>query len=192
MDTRTHLLNTAEHLARTRGFDAFSYADLANDIGIRKASIHYHFATKGDLASAMIDRYSTRFLNQLNDISAKAGTAADDLRAYVGLYRDALDNGKQLCLCVSFSSARDSFDDVTLDHLNRFHQDSVAWLANVFDKAEQDNSISGPLARPEEEAHGVLALAEGAQLGARAARSGAPFDLAVQPLLRRLAVKNLH
>lgn len=190
MDTKTALLDCAEHLARTRGFDAFSYADLADEIGIRKASIHYHFATKADLAGALIDRYNHRFLAQLYAIMDTGQTAADDLRAYIDLYREALDRGTRLCLCVSFSSARDSFDDATLAHLNRFHDDSVTWLTQVFEKAETDASVQGPSAPAREEAHALLALVEGAQLSARARQSQDPFDLAVRPFLRRLSPPN--
>ena len=187
MTKKDQLLDCAEHFARTRGFDAFSYADLSKEIGIQKASIHYHFATKADLATALIERYAARFADDLTQISDTGGTAADDLRAYVALYKTALGEGSQLCLCVSFSAARDSFDDKTLAHLNQFHRDSLSWLARVFEKAATDGSIQGPLASPEDEAHGVLALVEGAQLISRAARSDDLFDTAVQPLLRRLS-----
>jgi hypothetical protein len=54
MDTKTAFLDSANRLARTRGFDAFSYADLSKDIGLRKVSIHYHFPTKADLALDLI------------------------------------------------------------------------------------------------------------------------------------------
>ena len=187
MPTKDQLLDCAEHFARTRGFDAFSYADLSKEIGIQKASIHYHFATKADLATALIERYAARFADDLTRISNRRGTAAEDLKAYLGLYKEALSQGSRICLCVSFSAARDSFDDKTLAHLNRFHQDSLAWLARVFDKAGADASIPGLIADPKDEAHSVLSLVEGAQLISRAARSDAPYDHAVQPLLRRLS-----
>lgn len=56
MDTRTALLQSAERAARQRGYDGFSYADLAGDVGLRKASIHHHFPTKATLALALIER----------------------------------------------------------------------------------------------------------------------------------------
>ncbi len=192
MDTKDHLLDCAEHLARTRGFDAFSYADLSKEVGIRKASIHYHFPTKSDLAASLIERYSERFLGQLYAVSEKDGTAGHDVRAYVDLYRQALAKGTQLCLCVSFSAARDSFDEATLARLNAFHDRSLAWLATVFEKAKTDGSMTGTLSDPETEAHACLALVEGAQLVARAARSEVHFNRAVTPLLDRLSDARPH
>lgn len=57
MNTKTNLLNSAERVARTRGFDGFSYADLAADVGTIKASIHHHFASKAALAVTLMNRY---------------------------------------------------------------------------------------------------------------------------------------
>ena len=98
MNTRTALLDSAERAARRRGYDGFSYADLATDIGIRKASIHHHFPKKADLALELIDRYATRFAGQLSEIATAEPNAAAKLRAYHGLYRDALGAATQLCL----------------------------------------------------------------------------------------------
>lgn len=187
MDTKETLLNCAEALVRTRGFDAFSYADLAQEVGIRKASIHYHFATKADLAAQLIDRYSTEFLSRLQAISDREKSAADDLGAYIDIYREALGAGTRLCLCVSFGATRDSLDDVTQAHLTQFHTDSLTWLTRVWEKAASDGSVRGSFASPEDEAHATLALVEGAQLIARATASDQRFERAVSPLLGRLS-----
>ena len=61
MSTRALLLNEAEALLRTRGYAAFSYADLAERVGIRKASIHHHFRTKEELGVSLIDAYLVKF-----------------------------------------------------------------------------------------------------------------------------------
>ena len=185
MSTRTALLDHAESFARVRGFDAFSYADLAESVGIRKASIHHHFRTKADLALAMIDRYSLRFLEGLAAIEQTAGSAGAALEAYVALYRAASDQGRQLCLCVAFSAGRDSLSAPVLDALEGFHSDNLAWLDRLFTRASGDGSITD-LRDPAAEAHAALALVEGAQLMARAARDGARFEAAVAALTQRI------
>jgi TetR/AcrR family transcriptional repressor of nem operon len=186
MDTKTQLLDAAEHLARTRGFDAFSYADLSDTVGIRKASIHYHFSTKSDLASSLIQRYASRVLARLDAITTQGSTAADCLLAYIDLYREALGQGETLCLCVSFSASRDSFEAETLSRLARFHEANRTWLADTFAKGARDGTVSGPHADPSLEAQACLALVEGAQIIARAATDETLFDQAVQPFLQRL------
>jgi TetR/AcrR family transcriptional repressor of nem operon len=191
MDTRTALLDSAERAARQRGFDAFSYADLSKDVGIRKASIHYHFPMKADLAFGLIERYARRFSETLANIDTTQMTAADKLHAYHKIYRDALSGGDQVCLCVALSAGRDSLTEPVLDQLNQFHQDSVAWLQQVFETSRLDGSINHT-GDPAAEAAATLALMEGAQLVARAAKDITLFDQATATLLARLAPTTTH
>lgn len=186
MDTRTALLDSAEAAARQRGFDAFSYADLSKEVGIRKASIHYHFPVKADLAFSLIERYAGRVLDRLAEIKAEDTDAATKLRAYHQIYRDALADGTQLCLCVAMSAGRDSLSAPVLSELNTFHENSIAWLTSLFERALEDGSIFGVFA-PRREAAATLALMEGAQLVARAAEDVARFDEATAALSARLA-----
>ncbi|MEO0608211.1 MAG: TetR/AcrR family transcriptional regulator [Pseudomonadota bacterium] len=185
MNTRTALLNSAERAARQRGYNGFSYADLARDIGIRKASIHHHFPTKADLAFELIQRYAARFSDLLNDLSGSDLSAAERLQAHQAIYRDALVDGSQLCLCVALSASRDRLADPVIAELNQFHEDSVAWLTQVFETARQDRSVAG-VTDPSAEAHATLALMEGAQLVARAAKTVSLFDRATAAFLARL------
>lgn len=191
MDTRTALLDSAEIAARQRGYDGFSYADLARDVGIRKASIHHHFSTKADLALHLIERYAASFSEALSDIQSSPSVASEKLRAYHALYRDALAGGTQLCLCVSFSAGRDSLSAPVLEALNRFHKDSMAWLAEVYRAAESDGSVSG-VTDTDAEAGATLALMEGAQLLARAAADLTQFDHATAAFLARLSPATRH
>ncbi|MEM6554955.1 MAG: TetR/AcrR family transcriptional regulator [Pseudomonadota bacterium] len=191
MDTRISLLDSAERAVRQRGFDGFSYADLSKEIGIRKASIHYHFATKADLGLALIERYAEQFFEALADIRNSDGSAAEQLRSYIQIYRDALAEGEQVCLCVALSAGRDSLSTEVLDQLNRFHAESIAWLTEVFERAAQDGSVSG-CALPIEDATAALALVEGAQLLARARKDVSLFNQAVAALIARLATHPVH
>ena len=191
MDTRTALLDSAERAARQRGFDAFSYADLAREVGIRKASIHYHFPLKADLAFGLIERYAARISKSLAEIDTAHPNAAAKLRAYHQLYRDALADGSQLCLCVALSAGRDSLSKDVLEQLNQFHEDSAAWLTRVFDLAADDGTVAH-LSAPSDEAQALLALVEGAQLVARAAEDITLFDRATAAFLARLSPTSLN
>lgn len=191
MDTRTALLDSAERAARQRGFDAFSYADLAKEVGIRKASIHYHFPLKADLAFGLIERYAQRFSQSLAQIAASPEPAATKLNAYRELYRDALADGDQLCLCVSLSAGRDSLSEQVLEELNRFHEDSIAWLEQIFETGHKDGSVAN-VSDPVFEAAAALALMEGAQLVARAAKDITLFDQATASFGSRLTLTQTH
>lgn len=185
MDTKTALLDCAEDAVRARGYDGFSYADLAAAVGIRRASIHHHFPAKADLALALIDRYSTNFFATLDHIAIAHATGGARLKAYVGECRKALDGGNKLCLCVAFCTGRDGLSAAVLAKLDAFHVTVAAWLADGFATGDSDATIEA-VGDPQMEAHACLAQLEGAQLIARAAKDVRRFDAAVARLLQRL------
>ncbi|WP_299672191.1 TetR/AcrR family transcriptional regulator [uncultured Roseobacter sp.] len=185
MDTKTALLESAERLARQRGFDAFSYADLSRNVGIRKASIHHHFPTKADLAAELVTRYRETFMAELSAIEQRERTAGQQLAAYFDVYKSAMRGGAQVCLCVSFSVSVSSFAPLVVRQINRFHAESLAWLERVFERGKAEGSIA-LVGDPSEEAQACLAVAEGAQLIARASGQMSDFDGAVRVIAQRI------
>jgi TetR/AcrR family transcriptional repressor of nem operon len=177
MDTKCALLDSAEQLARAKGFDAFSYADLSKVVGIRKASIHHHFPCKADLALGLIKRYAAVTSAALDQIRTERQTGGDQLIDFLALYRAGLCDGTQVCLCVAFSAGRDSFDETVLIELNRFHDVSIDWLTALFERGRSDGTIAD-VTDPRTEALACLSLVEGAQLMARAARNPEIYDQA--------------
>src|SRR5437763_1694997 len=97
-DTPQRILDVAERLVRERGFNAFSYADVASALGVTKASLHYHFPGKAELGQTLITRYRERFAAALRQIDQKLPDAHAKLEAYAGLYGEVLE-GKRMCMC---------------------------------------------------------------------------------------------
>lgn len=185
MDTRTLLLDHAEAVVRSRGFDGFSYADLADAVGIRKASVHYHFPRKADLALALIERYSARLTQRVDALGAQGSSAAERLRGLVATYRAAIEGGTKLCLCVALAVGRDSLGEPVIARLAAFHDQLAGWLTGCFELARSDGSVAA-VGDPAAEALATLALMEGAQLIARVAGRVDLFDAATAPFLARL------
>ena len=180
-DTKIALLDVAEVAARRRGFDGFSYADLAEGVGIRKASIHYHFPKKSDLSLALIQRYTDMVFADLEEIQSSHDTGAARLEAVIDLYRVALSGGEAVCLCVSFSAHVDPLPQAVLADIRAFREGVIAWIAEVLELGQADGTLrSGGVA--ERDAPAVLALLEGAQLAARAQGDLGPYDTAVAAL----------
>lgn len=184
-DTRTALLDSAEKAARRNGYDGFSFADLATEVGIRKASIHHHFPTKAHLAIAMMQRYNAVLETDLAALDTADLSVADRLRAHIDRYQAGLADGECLCLCVAFSISRDRLDDRVLSELRTYRSMNLSWLQRVFAQGASDGSIPN-LAHPASEAATWLATLEGAQLAARAERNPSRFDLSVALLRNRL------
>ena len=88
--TRSRILDVAERLVQVRGFNGFSYADVAAELGVTKASLHYHFPGKAELGEALMVRYAERFAEALSAIDVDIAAAPAKLDAYAGLYADVL------------------------------------------------------------------------------------------------------
>src|SRR6187402_2350525 len=97
-DTAERILDLAERLVQTRGFNGFSYADVASDLGVTKATLHYHFPTKAALGLRLVERYTAVFTAALRVIDATTTSAAAKLRAYADIYATVLHDDR-MCLC---------------------------------------------------------------------------------------------
>jgi len=89
-DTNSRILDVAERLVQSRGFNGFSYADVAIELNITKASLHYHFPGKADLGRALIERYESRFTEALDAIDQQEPDPLAKLEAYAKIYADVL------------------------------------------------------------------------------------------------------
>lgn len=183
MDTQDLLLTEAEHLVRTRGYDAMSFADLATAAEIRKASVHYHFPTKADLAAKLIARYRADVATALTTIADQNPNSAGKAQAFLQFYADALQQGEAVCLCVAMSAGRNSFDPETLGELTAFQDMALTWLETMF--RGNDGTISD-VADPKAEAQALFSLVEGAQLVARSQADVTKFTEATALFAARL------
>src|SRR3954470_14585715 len=86
--TTTRILDVAERLLQARGFNGFSYADVATELGITRAALHYHYPGKAELGEALIARYAERFATALAGLDAAATDAPTTLAGYAGLYAE--------------------------------------------------------------------------------------------------------
>lgn len=185
-DTKTALLDAAERAVRSRGFDGFSYADLSEDVGIRKASIHYHFSTKAELSAALMKRYRETLQSACEEIEGSSLKAAEQLSKLIEIYRLAMSEGDSLCLCVAFIGSRESLSPAAIDEITEFRKMVLNVLTRTFERGRGDGSISN-VQDPRKEAQAALSLMEGAQLSARAQEEPAVFDNALALLLGRLS-----
>mgnify|MGYP001950436943 CR=1 FL=1 len=159
---------------------------MAEGVGIRKASVHHHFATKADLSLALMQRYCADMAAACAEIEAAEATGAGRISALIALYREALDEGRSLCLCVSFSTSQESLSQEVVAEIASFRSMMVGWLAAAFARGMADRSIDG-VADPGAEAAATLPLLEGAQLAARSAVDLDVFDAGFVLLKARLS-----
>src|SRR5580692_7952663 len=99
LSTRERVLDIAQRLIQSRGYNSFSFNDLATELGIRTASIHYHFPTKADLGVALLRRYRQRFRQELAWIASNGGDSVSRLAQFAALFERTFKTDSQLCLC---------------------------------------------------------------------------------------------
>lgn len=176
LGTRLNLLTEAEVVVRRVGYAGFSYADLAERVGIRKPSIHHHFPAKEDLGAALVEAYTDRFTQELGDIDEKTQDALQRLDLYAGLYRTGLQAG-QGCLCGVLASELAGLPERVRAGVRRFFEVNVEWLARVIAEGQARGSIRSDVDALSQAA-AVLAGLEGAMLVGRALGSLNSFDAA--------------
>ena len=183
-DTATRILDSAERLVQARGYNGFSYADVAAELGVTKASLHYHFASKTDLGQALISRYSERFSAALEEIDSRVSDAPARLDAYAALYAQVL-RGHRMCLCGMLAAEYATLPQPIREGLTAFFDLNQAWLEQVLEEGSADGSL-GLTAPSAETAQLIVSALEGAMLVARPYGELDRFDSVVTGLLASL------
>jgi len=132
-DTRSFILREAEFLIRTRGYSAFSYADLAERAAITKASVHYYFPSKEDLIVVLVREYLERFVAALASIKQQHAGPAERLKAYAQLFLDGFEKG-MLPLCGALSAERSALPASMHPQVQKFFEIHLDWIAEVLDE----------------------------------------------------------
>lgn len=178
------ILDIAEQLAQTRGFNGFSYADIATQLQLTKASLHYHFATKADLGVALIERYSTAFGEALAAIEPVPSDARTKLLQYVRLYGDVLVQGR-MCLCGMLAAEYTTLPEPMQLAIRGFFDQNEAWLARVLESGRRAGTLrfEGTATNAARVLTGAL---EGAMLLARSYDDPARFAAAADHVVREM------
>jgi TetR/AcrR family transcriptional repressor of nem operon len=183
-DTAAAILDTAERLVQQRGFNGFSYADVAAELGVTKAGLHYHFAGKAELGAALMTRYANRFAEALAGIDEREASAPDKLRAYAALYGDVL-NASRMCLCGMLAAEYTTLPAGMQRVVLHFFDENERWLVEVLESGRADGSLA--FDQPAADAARLIVSAlEGAMLVARPFADATRFETAADGLLKSL------
>lgn len=174
-DTKETILEIARSMVQARGYNALSFREIAKEVGVKSASIHYHFPTKGDLGAALARRYTEDGVAYLNGLLEAGLDLPACMQSYTDIFRSALLNNNRMCLCGIMAAEYDDLPTQVRDELDRFTDANVTWLAAVWSRADpQQNMETAAAAR--EHALAIYAAVEGAQLVARGRCDIATFD----------------
>jgi len=175
-ETRETILSAARLRAQAHGYTGLNFRDLAEDVGIKSASLHYHFPTKADLGVAVAQRYREDSATGLEKLRAKTPDAAACLKRYSAVFRKALEDGNRMCMCGQMAAEYDDLPDAVKVEVKGFADDHVDWLAKVLLAAKPDADIAAIRQR----ARAIYAAVTGAQLLARSRADLKVYDETIE------------
>ena len=179
------ILDVAEGLVQTRGFNGFSYADIAGRLKITKAALHHHYPTKAQLGEALIARYASRFMAELASVDRRDVDAREKLIAYARLYGDVL-RAKRMCLCGMLAAEYSTLPAGMRRAIRGFFDDNERWLEEVLEEGRAAGTVrfSDPAT---DAARMIISSLEGAMLVSRPYGDVVRFESAADELLATLS-----
>jgi TetR/AcrR family transcriptional repressor of nem operon len=179
-NARESILKAGRSAAQTHGYAGLNFRDLAQEVGIKAASIHYHFPSKADLGAAVARRYWEDAKAGLEEMAAGAADAIGALRTYPdAVFRRSLETGNRLCLCSFLSAEVDDLPDAVKTEVEAFAEVNIAWLGRTLVEAGAETPDHA-----EARARAIFAAVSGAQLMARSRADLSVFDTLIETYRR--------
>ena len=185
--TSGDILACARSLIVAGGYNGFSYADIADVVGIRKASIHHHFPSKVDLVRTLVARYREEAEAGMANLELQVSDPLEQLRFYAGYWEACIaDASAPFCVCALLAGQLPVLpEEVGLEVRAHFRSLS-AWLTSVLERGARRGQLQ-LMSTPRAEAEAFMATVHGAMLSARAYGEPNIFSVVTGTLLQRLA-----
>jgi TetR/AcrR family transcriptional regulator, transcriptional repressor for nem operon len=175
-DTRQEIMTISKRMVQARGYNALSFREVAKEVGVKSASVHYHFPTKGDLGAALARRYTDEGGAYLEGLLAVSEDRAFLMENYTRIFRSALTDDNRMCLCGIMAAEHHDLPDEVRAEIDRFTEVNVRWLVKVLSLG----AAAGDLEALKRKAKAIYAAIGGAQLLARGCGDISVYDQTVQ------------
>lgn len=164
------ILAAATRIAQAHGYGGLNLRTLAEQVGIKAASLYHHFPSKADLAAAVARRYAEDSAATLEAIAIEAGKPETGLNRYPDTFRRSLENGNRICLCSFMTAEYDDLPPEVQVQVQAFAEVNVAWLGKLLQRTGMKPKPADTRARA------IFAAVSGAQLMARGRQDIKLFD----------------
>lgn len=168
MDTRSDILATAEALLQERGYNGFSYRDIADRLGVKNAAIHYHFPNKSDLGVALVERYAQRFRDLTDHLESQSASWRDKVRAYLGIAVHFVRSNQRLCPLSVLETEFFTLPESVQKAAQGLDQTMRTWLSHVLEQGRLVGEIQFN-GKAEDKALLIMAAGQGSMQIARVA-----------------------
>ena len=136
-DTKTKILDAAEGFIVQGGYNAFSFRDIAEAVGIKSASAHYHYPTKGDLVAAVMARYTELFAQLLPNPNDESLDPKTLLNGFINGFKTKIVDQRNMSICTVLAADRRLLPEEVCNELSVFYQQKLIWLSKVFVRLNQ-------------------------------------------------------
>lgn len=185
-NTSDEILASARNLIMSGGYNGFSYADISEVVGIRKASIHHHFPSKVDLVRELVKRYREDGQASVVTLEQNVPDALDVLKVYANHWAKCIeDASRPYCVCALLASELPSLPPEVATEVTNFFRFISSWLTTVMERGSKKGGLN-LTSEPHVEAEAFLATVYGAMLSARAYGKPEVFSTILAPALSRL------
>ncbi|WP_276122023.1 TetR/AcrR family transcriptional regulator [Pararhizobium qamdonense] len=191
-NTSDEILASARNLIMSGGYNGFSYADISEVVGIRKASIHHHFPSKVDLVRELVKRYREDGQASVVTLEQNVPDALDVLKVYANHWAKCIeDASRPYCVCALLASELPSLPPEVATEVTNFFRFISSWLTTVMERGGKNGALN-LTSEPHVEAEAFLATVYGAMLSARAYGKPEVFSTILAPALDRLTPTLSH
>lgn len=185
--TSDEILASARVLIMNGGYNGFSYADIAETVGIRKASIHHHFPSKVDLVRTLVRRYREDAEAGFNGLEQSVSDPLDLLKVYAGHWAKCIeDASRPFCVCALLASELPALPTDVAAEVQGFFRFLSKWIVSVMERGSRDGSLKLTNS-PQIEGEAFLAKIHGAMLSARVYGSAEVFAMVLDAEIDRLS-----
>ena len=175
LSSKEAILAAARRNAQAHGYGGLNFRDLADEVGIKAASIYHHFPSKADLGAAVARRYWEDTAAELESMLAETSDPFRCLQQYPDIFRKSLESDNRMCLCSFMAAEYDDLPEAVKKEVQAFADVNVAWLSKVLSAAAVVNS-----GESEQRARAIFAAVAGAQLMARSRSDISLFDSLIE------------
>jgi TetR/AcrR family transcriptional regulator, transcriptional repressor for nem operon len=186
--TSDRILDSAHSLMAQLGYAGFSYADIAESVKIRKASIHHHFPTKASLAVAVLRKHRAGLIRGTEAIDRSIQNPLKRLEAYVQYWEGCLENRTQpFCVAALLAAELPSLPEEVAAELKLHFQSLKSWIKSTLEAGVKSRKIRVQDSF-DTEADAFMATVHGALLASRVSGTCDAFRKITSSALKKLSV----
>jgi TetR/AcrR family transcriptional regulator, transcriptional repressor for nem operon len=186
-ETAERIMDVAHQLLAERGFSAFSYANIAEAIQIRKASIHHHFPTKAGLVVAVLERHRDRMMEGIHALDQQISSPLDRLAAYAAHWEACIHSKDEpFCIAALLGAELPSLPPEVQAEVKKHFEFLRRWIARTLEQGVKERTIKLS-ATPDVEADALMAAVHGAMISARIYGSEVVFKQVTAGALHHLS-----